>query len=78
MEKILGLGFKYNGEFDEFSVPFGDGMLIIWEKESFSLWELSYVDKEDNQFFIKKGTYEEIFESLKIFIRDKKIDDLLD
>jgi hypothetical protein len=71
------LGFNYDPEYDEYSCPFGTGTLVLWEKGKYDLWELSFVGGDDYQYFIKKGSYGEVLESLKIFIRDKKIEMLL-
>jgi hypothetical protein len=70
-------GLKYDQTLDEYSMPFEDGIIIIWEKVKADLWELSYVDSDEYQFFLKKGTQEEVEDTLKSFIRDKKIDTIL-
>ena len=70
-------GLKYDSNLDEYSMPFEDGTIVIWEKSKHDLWELSYVDSDEYQFFLKKGTQEQIEDRLKSFIRDKKIDRIL-
>jgi len=72
-------GFIYNSSQDEFYMPFEDGMLILCEKvhRRISFWELSYVDKEDYQNFLKKGTESEVMDHLVQFFREKKINDIL-
>lgn len=68
-------GFTYNEDFDEFNKPHNDGIIIIWEKRG--KWELSYTDGNDYQYFLGKGTEEDIERMLVVFTRDSKIDTIL-
>lgn len=68
-------GFQYNEDYDEWYKPHMNGNIILWEKRG--KWEMSYVDEEDYQKIIARGSEEEIIESFKIFRRDTRIGDIL-
>jgi len=72
-------GFSYNENGDEFFKPHLSGNIIIWSLsyKGREIWELSYVDEEDYQHFLGKGTKEDIISKLRIFTRDSKIDEIL-
>jgi hypothetical protein len=69
-------GFEYYEKEDEFRLYLdSDEYLLIWEIRE--KWEISFVDKEDNQSFLCKGDERKILESIKQIIRDRKINYLI-
>lgn len=72
-------GFLYNEENDEFYKPHLKGSIIIWTLtiEHRQVWEISYVDEEDYQHFLGKGSIEDIERKLVIFTRDSKLEEIL-
>lgn len=68
-------GFTYHENLDEFRLDFGEGYFVIWEFKN--KWELSYVDKDDYQKFIKKGNFDDLSNILSEILRDKKIDSII-
>lgn len=72
-------GFLYNEDTDEFYKPHLKGSIILWtiSIEYRQIWTISYVDEEDNQYFLGKGNVEYIEQKLVMFKRDSKLDEIL-
>lgn len=73
----INLGFDYYENEDEFRLYLNsEEYILVWEIRE--KWEVSFVDKQENQTFITKGDKETIIDTLKSLIRNRKIDLLFD
>lgn len=73
----INLGFDYYENDDEFRLYLNpEEYFLVWEIRE--KWEISFVDKEENQEFIAKGDDITIINIVKSIIRDRKIDLLFD
>ena len=70
-------GFEYYENDDEFRLYIDHNeYFLVWEIKG--KWEISHVDKEDNQKFLAKGDETKIVNVIRSLIRDRKIDLLFD
>ena len=73
----INLGFDYYENDDEFRLYLNpEEYFLVWEIRE--KWEISFIDKEENQEFIAKGDDITIINIVKSIIRDRKIDLLFD
>lgn len=75
-------GFIYHEDTDEWILNYVTYMYVIWDMDALSpfgdVYTLVYVDQEDYQHIVGKGTLEEIKKLFNdIYLRNNKIDNLL-
>jgi hypothetical protein len=72
-------GFYYDEDNDEWIRPFIGGEFRMFRKlHHYYIWSLSFVDIDDNQYFlIETSDIDEMLSTIKIFKRDKLVDNLL-